>query len=135
MSTYVLIVDDDPQILNLVTEILLDEGYRVAAARSAAEAIQWIEHEVPAVLVTDLTMPAMDGRALALACRARLRTASMPILLMSASFPAYLEGISSVGVHALLAKPFDLFELLAIIARLIVGRQSDQSMRDITFST
>jgi CheY-like chemotaxis protein len=112
MSAYVLVVDDDPLILNLVTEILLDEGYRVAAARSAAEALQSMEYEVPAVLVTDLMMPIMDGRALALTCRAAVRTASMPILLMSATFPAHLEDISSVAPPALLAKPFDVFELL-----------------------
>jgi CheY-like chemotaxis protein len=136
MPAYVLVVDDDPLILNLVTEILLDEGYRVATARSAAEALDCIEHEVPSVLVTDLMMPIMDGRALALTCRAAVRTASMPILLMSAAFPAYLDDILSVAVHALLAKPFDVFELLAIIAGLIVGRHfDDRATRNTTFTT
>jgi CheY-like chemotaxis protein len=135
MSTYVLVVDDDPSILDLVAAILLDEGYRVVTVRSAAEALQSIEHEVPAVLITDLMMPIMDGRALARACRERVLTASMPILLMSAAFPAYLEGISSLGVHALLRKPFELLELLAIIARLIVGRQSDHALSDTTTIT
>jgi CheY-like chemotaxis protein len=124
MSAYVLVVDDDPSILNLIAEILLGEGYRVTAARSAAEALRSIAHETPAVLVTDLMMPIMDGRTLVEACRTALQTASMPILLMSAAFPAYLESVSSLGVHALLAKPFDLFELLAIVARLIVGQPS-----------
>jgi CheY-like chemotaxis protein len=120
MPAYVLVVDDDPLILNLVTEILLDEGYRVTAANSAAEALGWIDHEVPAVLVTDLMMPVMDGRALARTCRAKLRTATMPILLMSAAFPPHVDKLS-LGVHELLAKPFDMLELLAIIARLMVG--------------
>jgi CheY-like chemotaxis protein len=119
MSAYVLVVDDDPSILNLIAEILLGDGYRVTAVCSAAEALRSIAHETPAVLVTDLMMPIMDGRALALTCRAAVRTASMPILLMSATFPAHLEDISSVAPPALLAKPFDVFELLAIIAGLI----------------
>jgi DNA-binding response OmpR family regulator len=123
MSAYVLVVDDDPSILQLVSDILLDQGYQVAAAQSAEEALRRIEYDVPAVMVTDLMMPDMDGRALAEACRARARTASMPILLMSA-VPVHLDGVSLLNRHEVLAKPFDIVELVEIIARMVASSAS-----------
>ena len=73
MPTQILVVDDDPSILALVAEILRDEGYEVATARNGAEALERVAETVPAVLVTDLMMPVMDGSALVRAWRAARR--------------------------------------------------------------
>jgi CheY-like chemotaxis protein len=122
VSQCVLVVDDDPSILALVTDILLDEGYQVRTATNGAEALQHIDDHVPAVLVTDLTMPVMDGLSLVEACRARPLTADMPIVVLSAESRATCDSVSTLGVQGLLTKPFDVGNLLDVIAQLF-GRQ------------
>jgi len=122
VSRCVLVVDDDPSILALVTDILLDEGYEVVAARNGAEALRRTEDEVPALLVTDLGMPIMDGQSLVKACRARPLTADIPILVLSAESRAAFESVSRLGVQELLTKPFEIGHLLEIIAQLFPRR-------------
>ena len=121
MPTRILVVDDDPSILALVAEILQDEGYDVATARNGAEAIARVAETVPAVLVTDLMMPVMDGPALVQACRAAHATASLPIVVMSAALPVLLDGLGRLGVEEAVHKPFDTDVLVALIARLVAG--------------
>ena len=126
MPTRILVVDDDPTILALVAEILQDEGYEVATARNGAEALAQVAETVPAVLLTDLMMPVMDGPALVRACRAAPLTASLPIVVMSAALAALCEGLEGLGVQDAIVKPFDVDGLVAIIARLVVGTRPGQ---------
>jgi CheY-like chemotaxis protein len=121
MPTRILVVDDDPLLLALVAEILLDEGYDVATAHNGAEALGRVAEHVPAVLVTDLMMPVMDGSALVLACRAAPATACLPIVVMSATMPVLLDGLGRLGVQEAVQKPFDTDVLVAMIARLVAG--------------
>src|SRR2546423_6985803 len=97
MPTRILVVDDDPSILALVAEILLDEWYDVATAANGAEALQRVAEAVPAVIVTDLMMPGMDGPALVRAGRAEPATAGPPIVIMSAALAALLDGGKSLA--------------------------------------
>ena len=119
MPARILVVDDDRSLLALLVEILQDEGYDVAAARNGAEALEQVAEAVPTVLVTDLTMPVMDGASLVRACRAAPATAAVPILIMSAALPALLESLAQVGVADALHKPFDYDVFVARIARLV----------------
>jgi two-component system, OmpR family, alkaline phosphatase synthesis response regulator PhoP len=119
VSDCVLVVDDDPSILAVVTDVLLDEGYRVVAASNGAEALRRMAADVPAVLVTDLTMPVMDGHSLVEACRAQRHMDAMPIVVMSAEARAGFDSVSNLGVQELLTKPFDIGRLLEVLARLL----------------
>lgn len=121
MPTRILVVDDDPSILALVAEILLDEGYDVATAGNGAEALERVAEVVPAVIVTDLMMPVMDGPALVRACRAEPSTAGLPIVIMSAALTALRDGMKSLGVQDVISKPFDTDSLVAIVACLVAG--------------
>jgi twitching motility two-component system response regulator PilH len=121
MAARILVVDDDPTILALVREILQDEGYDVATARNGAEALKRVAETVPAVLVTDLMMPVMNGRALVRACRATPATATLPIVLMSAALPVLIDNLTQLGVEDALHKPFDTDVLIAMIARLVAA--------------
>ena len=124
MSTRILVVDDDPLILALVAEILLDEGYDVATAANGAEALRRVAEVVPALIVTDLMMPVMDGPALVRACRAEPATAGLPIVIMSAALTALLDGVKSLAVQDAIPKPFDTDSLIDIIACLVAGTRS-----------
>ena len=121
MRTRILVVDDDPSIVTLVVEILQGEGYDVASARNGAEALERVAETVPAVLLTDLMMPVLDGPTLVRACRAAPATARLPIAVMSAALPVLLDSLAGLGVDDALHKPFDTDVLVAMIARLVAG--------------
>ena len=106
----VLIVDDDPDILQTLGLCLSTEGYRVVMASNGEEALEVLKTERPDVILLDLMMPVMDGWQFVAELDARgLRTA--PLLILSAD--RAVQG-HAVNLHASghLAKPFDLDELL-----------------------
>jgi CheY-like chemotaxis protein len=107
----VLVVDDDPDILDAICDILDGEGYRVARASHGLEALAAVSRERPAIILLDLVMPVMDGVAFAQALRARDRDGGMPIVVISADGTP--QKVAAVGARGFLAKPFDIAALLA----------------------
>jgi two-component system, chemotaxis family, chemotaxis protein CheY len=117
----VLVVDDDPDILDAICDILEVEQYRVARARNGLEALERVESECPAVILLDLMMPVMDGVTFARVLRERNVAGNVPILVISADGnPARA---ASIGARGYLAKPFDIDTLLGHVGQL-AGRGS-----------
>ena len=114
---YVLVVDDEPDIVDLIVDFLSEEGYAVRGALNSEEALPAINAQRPAVILLDLLMPHENGRGL----WDQLRSAGLsdiPIVMMSASKRA-AEMMLDQGVADYLAKPFDLDELLACVTRYV----------------
>jgi two-component system chemotaxis response regulator CheY len=112
----VLVVDDDPDILDAICDILDGEGYRVARARHGLEALAAVDREPPAIILLDLMMPVMDGLAFAHALRAREQDGGVPIVVISAD--GNPQKAAAVGAKGFLAKPFDIDALLAQVAAI-----------------
>lgn len=112
----VLVVDDDPDILDAICDILEVESYRVARARNGVEALQRIEEERPAVILLDLMMPVMDGVTFAHALHEKPSGWDIPILVISAD--GNPQRAASVGARGYLAKPFDIDALLGHVVAL-----------------
>ena len=116
----VLVVDDDPDALGLLREILESAGARVRTATSARSALASIEENVPDVMVSDLGMPGMDGYELI----QRIRQMEGPAReLPTAALTAYARSEDRakalrVGFEMHLAKPIDPSELIAAVASL-----------------
>jgi DNA-binding response OmpR family regulator len=111
MSQTILLVDDDESLRQVISQYLTQEGYRVIAAGSGAEALKLFYAERPQAVLLDLMMPGMDGWEVC----ARLRELSdAPILLVTArtSQEDKLRGFR-LGVDDYLSKPFSLAELAA----------------------
>lgn len=115
-TVLILIVDDEQSILTLLDEVLEDEGFVVQRAQNGQEALALALAEPPDLVVTDLMMPVMDGRALAQHLRHHPATATVPILLISAAYTAR----PADRFTAVLPKPFAVDALLAAIERLLV---------------
>jgi PAS domain S-box-containing protein len=118
---HVLAVDDEPDALDLVSEVLQAAGARATTARSAAEALASLETEVPDVIVADLGMPHMDG--LALIERLRQHPDRRVRDLPAAALTAYARSEDRMralraGFQIHLAKPIDPAELVTTIAAL-----------------
>lgn len=118
-TTAVLIVDDDPFMREAIALTLEVAGYEVRTAANGAEALDLLEKAPTALLITDLQMPTMDGRALTAAARARQPDLSM--LVISGAEDA-AEAAAASGAQALLAKPFGRSELLTVVTRLLSER-------------
>jgi CheY-like chemotaxis protein len=116
----ILIVDDEPLVRDLVREVLVRDGYTVLHAHTAEEALALVRaHEqegAPDLLVTDLTMPGMDGVTLAQTLRAAYP--ALVALLMSGS-PAdhQLDGANEAGPFLFLQKPFSIEGLRKAVRR------------------
>ncbi len=125
----VLTVDDDPDALGLVREILESAGARVRTATSARGAMASIEEQVPDVLVSDLGMPEMDGYELIQRVRAMEGPAKE---LPAAALTAYARSEDRakalrLGFEMHLAKPIDPSELIAAVASLARRRRATTS--------
>ena len=123
----VLVVDDDPDILDAICDILEAEHYRVSRARHGGEALDRVAEERPAVILLDLMMPVMDGVTFASLLRQRPTVADVPILVISAD--GNPQRAVSVGARGYLAKPFDIDALLAHVAA-ITGRSGGEPRAD-----
>jgi CheY-like chemotaxis protein len=115
MAGTILVVDDETTIRELVRAFLEDEGYEVATAACAAEALGRVEAEKPALVFSDVAMPGMSGLELCASLRGRGNR--VPLVLMSASYGPDLGDERVVGCDGFLSKPFDLDELLRVAIR------------------
>jgi len=115
----VLVIDDDPDILQTLGLCLSSEGYRVLMAANGKEALDILEREHPSVILLDLMMPVMDGWQFVAELDHRGQR-DVPLLILSAdrSVQGHAQQLRASG-H--LAKPFDLDELLGKVQQLTGG--------------
>jgi CheY-like chemotaxis protein len=115
----ILVVDDDPDILQTLALCLSTEGYRVAMAANGQEALTLLERDKPACILLDLMMPVMDGWQF-VAELERRGARKAPLLILSAD-RAVQGHANKLRADAFLAKPFDLDELLGKVQQLTGG--------------
>jgi two-component system chemotaxis response regulator CheY len=115
----VLVVDDDPDIRELLVSVLTDDGYEAASAGDGREALATLERWPADLVVLDLMMPVMDGWTFVQECRRARWCAEVPIVVTSAShdLPRTADQLRALGVRTCLAKPFDVDGLLALVER------------------
>jgi CheY-like chemotaxis protein len=116
----ILVVDDDPDILEALSEILEAEGFEIRRARNGKEALERLEPDQPQLILLDLMMPVMDGWEFAQRMRQKPVYSSIPIIVLSAdrNVGSKAQDIGAVG-H--LAKPFELNDLLEMVRRALKG--------------
>ena len=109
----VLIVDDEPHIVNLIKLSLNKDKYDVTGAYSGREALLHIEKNTPDLVVLDLMMPGVNGYELCKALRENSKTRNVPVLTLSAKSQMNdkLHAID-VGADDYMTKPFDPMELV-----------------------
>lgn len=114
-ATTVMIVDDDPTIVEVLRAALEDDGYQVLTAVNGA-AIPLARQAQPRVILLDIMMPGMDGVEVSKRLRADPATADIPIVVMSAT--SNLTAMAGrMAVDDRLPKPFDLDDVTAVVAR------------------
>ena len=120
MSARVLVVEDEPQIQELVAVNLEHAGYRVARAASAEEAQAAIRDELPDVVVLDWMLPGESGLSFARRLRGDARTRELPILILTARNETDKKvDLLLSGADDYLVKPFSFEELSARVHALL----------------
>jgi len=115
---YILVVDDEPDILEFLQVILEEEGYEVVTS----EKTEFLEHlhdsGLPHLILLDVLLSGKDGREIAKHLKSREETKAIPIIMFSAHLSAE-ETSRAAGADDFLAKPFDIDVLLAKIAHFL----------------
>ena len=117
MANTILVVDDEPRILDVVRRYLERDGYAVRLARDGQEAIDAFHAEQPALVVLDLMLPRVDGWQV---CRELRRVSAVPILMLTARAEESdtLLGLD-LGADDYMTKPFSPRELVARVRALL----------------
>jgi CheY-like chemotaxis protein len=118
---YLLVVEDVPDIQNLLETTLKFKGYRVVLAWDGMEALEAIERERPALIITDIMMPRMDGFNLVHRLRLNPETRDIPVVFLSATYVAPEDKAFSltIGVTRFIEKPVDFGLFLETIEQLL----------------
>ena len=121
-AALVAVVDDDAAILDLMQDILHEQGYRVLRYQSAADGVAMLAHERPDLLVLDLRMEdSYSGLVVLKAMRENLATAAVPCILCSADITFLRERAEDLRVLDCepLEKPFAVEDFITMIRRLL----------------
>ncbi|HEX9126394.1 MAG TPA: response regulator [Methylomirabilota bacterium] len=120
MPSRVLIVEDEPDIRELVVHHLKREGYQVSAAASGEEALRQVQTAPPDLVLLDLMMPAMDGLEVCRRLRQDPVTASLPIVMLTAKGDEVDRVLGlEIGADDYVVKPFSPKELLARVRAVL----------------
>jgi len=116
-----LVVEDTPDTLKMVDLALTFKGYRVVTARNGQEALDAIKKEHPALIITDILMPRMDGFSLVHRLRINPKTRGIPVVFLSATYvaPEDKQFAAAIGVTRFIEKPIVLEELLRTVSDLL----------------
>ncbi len=118
-----LVVEDNPDVRLYIRE-QLEKSFHIVEAENGAAGLQKAQAEMPALVITDLMMPDMDGLALTRSLKTDLRTSHIPVIMLTAKAASEekIEGFHT-GADAYLTKPFDARELVAQAEGLIRARR------------
>lgn len=113
----VLVVEDDSALRDVVEEIIEGEGYSVITARDGEEGLQRLADDRPALVISDVMMPRLNGWQLCQAVASTPSLQSIPVIMMTAS--PNIGGGVGCAYAALIAKPIDFDQFLGTITEII----------------
>lgn len=118
---YLLIVEDVPDILRLLEETLKFKGYNAVTARNGQEALDLIQRERPALVITDIMMPKLDGFGLVHRLRLNPETRDLPVIFLTATYVALEDKAFAlnIGVTRFIEKPVNFERFLETIDELL----------------
>lgn len=115
-NTKILLVDDEPDILEIVSYNLAQEGYQIVTAVNGKDAVEKARKEVPDLIIMDVMMPEMDGITATREIRKRTDMKKLPIIMLTAkAMKDDQERCLESGANDYMAKPLDVEKLLSLV--------------------
>ncbi len=121
----ILVAEDDPDTLRLLTKVLSREGFKVIAAQDGREALKKATRERPAAILLDIIMPKLDGIEVCAKLKARKSTAHIPVGFLTArTDPEACQQALQQGGMFCLTKPFQYEKLVNLVCLLLASRST-----------
>ncbi|MFQ6128080.1 MAG: PleD family two-component system response regulator [Thermoplasmata archaeon] len=117
----IVVVDDEPKILELVESILTTEGFEVIKALSGQECLDYVAREIPDLILLDIKMPEMDGWMVYRELRANERTKGIPIAMLTVKADTIDRDVALdiLDVDDYITKPFSPKDLVSRVKDLV----------------
>lgn len=121
MTKKIMVVDDEPDTVDLVKLVLETEGYEISVAYSGQEALDMIKVDRPDLVLLDIMMPQMDGWAVRKKIVGNEETKDIPVVMLTAKAQPIdkMIGLHVVGVTDYITKPFGRKELIDSVKRIV----------------
>lgn len=131
----VLVIDDEPGIVDIVETNLLGDGFEVASAKDGKEGLEKVRSESPELVILDVMMPEMDGWEVLRHMEADPNTAGIPVIMLTAkaSDEDYIHGLEE-GAVEYITKPFypqELVNRIKITLMILNPRMRDERRRNL----
>lgn len=122
MTKTIMIVDDEPDMVELIKIVLETEGYKTSTANSGSEALEKIKAKKPDMVLLDINMPGMDSWAVRKKLLEEKETKDIPVVILTARAQPIdkMFGLHVMGVADYIAKPFGRKELVDRV-RAVLG--------------
>lgn len=119
----VVIAEDEPDSVRMVSKILEHHGVRVEVAHNGDECLALLEHTTPTLVIVDLAMPGKDGWQTLAAIRANPATAHLPVVAVTAYYaPDVAEDAARAGFDGFFAKPLSARAFVPCLAEIVRRR-------------
>lgn len=121
MAKRILVVDDEPELVEMLKFRLETSGYVVVTAFNGKEGLEKAKKEKPDLIILDIIMPEMDGTAMAQALKEDAETRDIPIIFLTCLVEKgeVKQGSRMIGSNLFIAKPFEAEELLSMVEKSI----------------
>ena len=118
----ILVIEDEQHVRQLVSRLLIKNGFEVKTARDGLDGLKALEAFEPDLIIADVMMPNLDGLTFVKALKNRRETRSIPVIFLTAkSEPlAMIEGIN-VGAKFYITKPFQIEDVLSKVKKVLGG--------------
>lgn len=127
-KTKILLVDDDPNISQLIQLYLVKEGFEVASASRGDEAVKMFKSDPPSLMLLDIMLPGMDGWQV---CREVRKVSNIPIIMLTAKDETFDKVLGlELGADDYIVKPFETKELVARIKAVLRRYQQSDATPD-----
>jgi DNA-binding response OmpR family regulator len=121
MSKRILVVEDDYDILCVMTDLLNDEGYEVVGLSYTDSITSSVEESRPDLVILDFLLPGVNGGEHCLELKAHREFSNIPVILMS-GFPRFPESFGDFGSDGFIEKPFNIHAILHMIECCLAGK-------------
>ena len=123
----ILVIDDEPQLVELIKNILEFENYTVRFAYNGVEGLEQVQKQIPSLIILDIMMPEMDGYEFTERLKADESYKDIPIVMLTAKGKTsdMQKGYLS-GVEGYISKPFNSYDLLGVI-KIILNQKDKQA--------